>query len=80
VKATGNGRRYSEPQERVDARKQRLITEAALTYLESHLSPDLLPRFDVITVDLSSAQPRLHHLQDAFRPHAETLDIKILSA
>lgn len=83
VKTSANGSGPAVPQSRVDAQKQRRITEAAALYLETHPLRDdhaseaggrRTVRFDVITVDLTNRPPVLHHLVDAFRPATELLD------
>jgi putative endonuclease len=65
---TGNG--FGEPEDFVDARKQRLLVEAAdeYIYLMEHEGE---VRFDIISI-LFDKQDNytLKHIEDAFWPHA----------
>lgn len=69
VKArTGNG--FGEPEDFVDARKQRLLVEAAdeYIYLMEHEGE---VRFDIISILFDKqASSTLKHIEDAFWPNA----------
>lgn len=68
VKArTGNG--FGEPEDFVDARKQRLLVEAAdeYIYLMSHEGE---VRFDIISILFDkNANYKIKHIEDAFWPY-----------
>ena len=65
---TGNG--FGEPEDFVDARKQRLLVEAAdeYIYLMEHEGE---VRFDIISILFDKKDNyTLKHIEDAFWPHA----------
>ena len=65
---SGNG--FGEPEDFVDARKQRLLVEAAdeYIYLMEHEGE---VRFDIISILFDKqANYTLKHIEDAFWPHA----------
>ena len=65
VKSTAS-KSFGEPETWVDERKQKRIGVAAERYLADNEIENVDCRFDVITVDLSSHPPRIHHIKDAF--------------
>jgi len=58
--------RYGHPECAVDSRKQQHITTAARAFIASRKFHHWRVRFDVISVDFSSASPGIQHLEDAF--------------
>jgi len=62
---TGNG--FGEPEDFVDNRKQKLLTEAAdeYIYLMDHKGD---VRFDIISILFSGENHTLKHIEDAFWP------------
>ena len=56
------------PETRVTLEKQRQIIRVARAFLQRHASPDLAPRFDVVTVQFTGNSPQSRHLRAAFRP------------
>jgi putative endonuclease len=65
---TGNG--YGEPEDFVDARKQKLLVSAAdeYIYLMDHKGD---ARFDIISILFDKkASYKIKHIEDAFWPHA----------
>jgi putative endonuclease len=65
VKA-GRSKNFGEPAERVDQRKQKQITEVALSYIQKNNLTENDFRFDVITVKPGGKKPVLEHLENAF--------------
>jgi putative endonuclease len=57
---------YGLPQLAVTPFKQRQISKAALTYLSKNRLMDEDARFDVISVLLLDASPRVDHIRNAF--------------
>lgn len=57
---------YGLPQLAVTPFKQRQISKAALTYLVKNRLMEENARFDVISVLLLAAEPRVDHIKDAF--------------
>lgn len=66
VKARSHAR-FGRPEEAVDQRKQKRLIEAAGAYLAEMQGPPPVCRFDVVSVDLGQAEPKVRHLADAFR-------------
>lgn len=60
---TRAGEGFGRPAEAIDARKQRRLARAALTYLQAEDALERPCRFDVVEVD-----EELRHIEDAFRP------------
>ncbi len=57
---------FGFPEEAVSTRKKNLLKAAAEEYYLQKL-PEKLPRFDIISITLSTnATPRIHHIEDAF--------------
>ena len=50
----------------VDAAKQRRISRAAVSYLQTHGGFEQPVRFDVVEIDYSGAEMEIRHLPDAF--------------
>jgi putative endonuclease len=67
VKARSRGD-YGLPEEAVDQRKQKRLTQAAAAYLAEMGQPQPACRFDVVAVEYGSGPPRMRHLKDAFWP------------
>jgi putative endonuclease len=64
---TASGRRFGDPQSRVDAKTAPdQITRAAHRFLQERRWYALPCRFDVIGVDLSLDPPRITHIEHAF--------------
>lgn len=59
--------RYDGPADAVGPAKQRKLYRAAEAYLDA-LGEDVAVRFDIITVWMTGATPRIEHLEDAFYP------------
>lgn len=66
VKSAGAGA-LGHPEERVDAAKRAHLVRVARHYCQHHQVEDRELRFDVIAVELGAGDPRITHLQDAFR-------------
>jgi putative endonuclease len=66
---TRSGNAFGEPEDFVDARKQRLLVEAAdeYIYLMDHKGD---VRFDIVSILFKQADYTLKHIEDAFWPHA----------
>ena len=58
---TAGGGRFA-----VDAAKQRRISRAAVSYLQTHGGFEQPVRFDVVEIDYSGAEMEIRHLPDAF--------------
>lgn len=58
---TAGGGRFA-----VDAAKQRRISRAAVSYLQTHGGFERPVRFDVVEIDYSGAEMEIRHLPDAF--------------
>jgi putative endonuclease len=56
------------PDEAVDARKQRRLTQAALAFLKTHGLLECAARFDVVAITWpdAKAKPHVEHFKDAF--------------
>lgn len=52
--------------EAVDARKRRQLSKAALAYLKAHGGWETRARFDVVTVGLEGAEPKVELIRNAF--------------
>ena len=59
---------FGRPEEYVDLRKQRRLTNAAQAYLSRIPGAEMPCRFDVVAVDFSGRAPVVRHIKDAFRP------------
>ena len=67
VEVKASGRRRRQPEERVTAVKRRRLARAARHYIERCVRQDDAEfRFDVVSVDLSTAKPGIEHIEDAF--------------
>lgn len=57
------------PADAIDARKQRQLTRAALTFLKAHGLMDYPARFDVIAITCprDKDRPTVEHIRDAFQ-------------
>ena len=64
VKA-GRSKKFGEPFEKVDARKQQKLIEAAKAFIQENEIRDCDFRFDVISVDLKGDK-KIEHIQGAF--------------
>jgi len=67
-------RRPGHPAERVDADKQRRITQAALRYLRRHRLLEQRARFDVVAIwwpDPTPQPQRLEHYENAFEAQGD---------
>jgi len=58
--------RFGLPQESVNRRKQRRITQLAQWYLKKHPFPGLCVRFDVVAVSWEREPPRITWIPNAF--------------
>jgi putative endonuclease len=59
------------PENRVDAHKEKMLSDAAEAWLEAHPTEKEL-RFDIIAVSLdANNQPTIRHFRDAFYPLGE---------
>jgi putative endonuclease len=59
------------PEARVDAHKEKMLSDAAEAWLEAHPTEKEL-RFDIIAVALDAqGQPTIRHFRDAFYPLGE---------
>ncbi|PIE57014.1 MAG: YraN family protein [Desulfobulbus propionicus] len=64
---TRTSRRFGDPAEAVDVRKQRQLGRLALSYLGRHNLLDTFVRFDVVSVDLERTDdPVIELYQNAF--------------
>ena len=65
---TRNSSRYGAPEEAVDVRKQRKMTQVAQIYLKKHGLIDKGPvRFDVLAIQgIEGGQPGFNHIKHAF--------------
>ena len=59
---------FSDPVESVTRQKQRRLVSMAEQYAACHPLESTPCRFDVVTVDVSIAPPRITIYKDAFRP------------
>ena len=57
---------FGEPQTWVTRKKQRQIIRIARAYLNHHKNTMAAPRFDVVTVDLTSSKPKIGLIEAAF--------------
>ncbi|MBS4058690.1 MAG: YraN family protein [Bacteroidetes bacterium] len=58
---------FGEPEFAVNKKKQRSIVRVADAYIQEK-NLDLETRFDIISVLITSADKKLHHITDAFYP------------
>jgi putative endonuclease len=65
VKA-GRPGKFGEPEDRVDARKQKQIGKVALAYLTEKNIEDANCRFDVVSVSQKDGKKTIRHIEDAF--------------
>ena len=63
---TRSSDRFGYGSEAVFRTKQRQITKAALSFLKEKRLLDKRARFDVVSLDCSSAEPKLDLIKDAF--------------
>lgn len=63
---TRSSDRFGSGSEAVSRIKQRQITKAALSFLKEKSFLDKKARFDVVSLDCSSAEPKLDLIKDAF--------------
>ena len=68
VKTRSNSR-FGHPEENVDWKKQMALSKAAGAFLHEHALGNEI-RFDVIAITDEDNDPRIHHIKDAFFPHA----------
>lgn len=59
---------FGHPEEMVDARKQRTLTQVAMVYVQQKQVEHTALRFDVIAVHLETAIPAVSHYPAAFSP------------
>jgi putative endonuclease len=64
---TVNARVLVSPETRVTPNKQRQIARVAGAYLRNNRESGLVPRFDVIGIDLSLSPPNVKHIEAAFQ-------------
>ncbi len=57
---------YGSPQVAVNSQKQKQISHAAISYLQSHRCFDKPCRFDVIGIIWSDTDVKIEHIQNAF--------------
>lgn len=62
---TRSSKNFGDPQDFVTPKKIKLLTLAANEFVNQH-NLNVEVRFDIIAVTLSSKQPEIEHLQDAF--------------
>jgi putative endonuclease len=58
---------FGEPEEAVDATKERLLVGAAEAYVEMK-NLDMDVRFDIIAIVIQSGKASIRHIRDAFYP------------
>ena len=58
---------YGQPEESIDAKKERLICDAAAAYMVKH-NYEWEFRFDIISIILMKKRHELKHFEDAFFP------------
>lgn len=58
---------FGDPEDAVDYRRQRRMTNASDTYMKFYRC-DLEPRFDIISIILNDRQTSINHIEDAFQP------------
>ena len=58
---------YGEPEESIDAKKERLICDAAAAYMDKN-NYEWEFRFDIVSIVLHRETFTLKHYQDAFFP------------
>jgi len=61
-----SGGEYGTPEESVDARKVKKLTELAMTYIAQKSLYDIPARFDVVSVDFSRFYPKITVIKNAF--------------
>jgi putative endonuclease len=59
---------HTEPEDNVGAQKQRRLTQVARQWLARHDVGERRCRFDVVAVELGSAEPQVRHIIEAFEP------------
>ena len=62
----GRSKNFGEPAERVTTKKQKQITEVALSYIQKNNLEGNDFRFDVITIKSGKKEPILEHFENAF--------------
>jgi putative endonuclease len=65
VKA-GRSKDFGAPQERVDLRKQRNLTEAAYHFIQEENITDCDFRFDVVAISYQKGKEKIDHIENAF--------------
>lgn len=65
---TRTGREHADPQDAVNAAKQRRMTRAARYFIQQTGSHDRACRFDVIAITADNGEMHIEHIPDAFAP------------
>jgi putative endonuclease len=65
---TRRSQRFGPPAAAVTFEKQRHLIKASLVYLTQKGKADELCRFDVVTIEVDSQEPRIELIKDAFQP------------
>lgn len=56
---------FGTPEEAIGPAQRRNLLKAAEAYLDAHDCEDLLPRFDVVSIEIRGGVTRLRHVEDA---------------
>lgn len=64
---TRAGRGYGHPLEAITWKKRREIGQVAAAWIDRHGRPDESYRFDAVAILMEGAEPRIEHVEDAWR-------------
>ena len=70
---TGKSKKFGQPWEKVDWRKQKRIIEVAQAFLCENNFLDCDFRFDVLAIDLEKKENRINHIENAFVLEGDTI-------
>lgn len=64
---TRSDNKYTQPEEAVDVKKQRFLSEAIEAFIQDYVDFDEI-RFDIIAILLKTNEHTLYHIENAFEP------------
>ena len=60
---------FGDPADRVERRKQRHLSRAAICYVREKRLEEAACRFDVVAIIVGEGEPKINHFRDAFDLH-----------
>jgi len=64
---TRSDNKYTQPEDAVDIKKQRFLTEAIEAFIQNYVDFDEI-RFDIIAILLKQNEYTIYHIENAFEP------------